>query len=387
MTAPEPGATPAAGTSAEPSPATVWFAPVRTEKKQSLVKRAGTLLERAGLGDAIHDKDLVAVKLHFGEEGNTGFVHPVFVREVVRRIREAGGKPFLTDSNTLYRGQRFNAVDHLACAVHNGFGFATVDAPIIIADGLDGRESVDVEIEGFDHFESVRIGAAAVHADAMVVVTHVKGHEATGFGGAIKNVGMGLGSRSAKQRMHADFVPHPDSELCTACARCVQWCPVDAIVIGPDRVAAVDYELCYGCGECVAACPYGSIKIEWKTDAASIQEKIVEHVAGAVAGKSEKVVYLSFVTNVTPDCDCWHFSDAPVVADIGVLASADIVAIDQAAYDLVTQARGLAGTKGEGMAEGTDKFRELSGIDGTRAMEYAEAKGLGTRVYELKTLP
>lgn len=366
--------------------ATVYFAPVRATKKQSLVTRAGALLERAGLASVVGEDDLVAVKLHFGEEGNTGFVHPVFVREVVRRVRDAGGKPFLTDGNTLYRGKRFNAVDHLACAVHNGFSFATVEAPLIIADGLDGRDAVDVAIEGFGHFDSVRIGAAAVHADAMVVVTHVKGHEATGFGGALKNVGMGLGCRSAKQRMHSDFEPHPSAETCTACGRCVKWCPVNAMSIGPDRVAEVDYELCYGCGECVAACPYGAIAISWKTDAASIQEKIVEHVAGAVAGKTGKVIYLSFVTNVTPDCDCWNFSDAPVVADLGVLASTDIVAIDQAAYDLVVAAKGLPGTKGEGLDEGADKFTTISGIDGTLAMEYAEKHGLGKRDYELKAI-
>lgn len=367
-------------------PAVVWFAPVRTQKKQSLVTRAGVLLARAGLADAIEKDDLVAVKTHFGEEGNTGFVQPVFLREVVKRVRDAGGKPFVTDCNTLYRGKRFNAVEHLACAVHNGFSFATLDAPVIIADGLDGREGVDVPIEGFDHFTSVRIGAAAVHADAMVVVTHVKGHEATGFGGAIKNVGMGLGVRSAKQRMHSDFEPHPDAEKCTACGRCCQWCPVGALTVGPDRVVEVDYELCYGCGECVAACPYGAIAISWKTDAASIQEKIVDHVAGAVANKSGKVVYLSFVTNVTPDCDCWAFSDAPVVADIGVLASTDIVAIDQAAYDLVSAARGLSGTRGEGLDAGQDKFSAVSGIDGTIAMAYAERMDLGSRVYELKTV-
>jgi hypothetical protein len=186
--------------------------------------------------------------------------------------------------------------------------------------------------------------------------------------------------------MHADFEPHPSAEKCTACGRCVQWCPVDAITIGPDRVAEVDYELCYGCGECVAACPYGAIAIEWKTDANSIQEKIVEHVAGATSGKDGKVIYLSFVTDVTPDCDCWAFSDAPVVPDIGVLASTDIVAIDQAAYDLVTQAAGLPGTRGEGMAAGADKFTAISGIDGTRAMAYAEDKGVGSRRYELKTV-
>ena len=365
---------------------TVWFAPMRSPKKLSLVKRAGTLLERAGLAEAIEENDLVAVKMHFGEEGNTGFVQPIFVREVVSRIRAHGGKPFLTDANTLYRGKRFNAVDHLACAVHNGFSFATIDAPVIIADGLDGREGTDVPIEGFKHFESVRIGSAAVHADAMIAVTHVKGHEATGFGGALKNVGMGLGCRSAKQRMHSDFTPEVTAEKCTACRRCVQWCPVNAIVIGPDRVAVVDYETCYGCGECVASCPYGAIATQWKTTPDALQEKIVEHVAGALAGKEGKVIYLSFVTNVSPDCDCWSFSDASIVPDIGVLASDDIVAIDQAAYDLVTGAAGLAGSRGEGMTEGDDKFTAITGVDGTVAMRYAEEMGLGSRRYDLRVL-
>ena len=365
--------------------ATVYYAPMRSQMKRSMVGRAGSLLARAGLADAIAADDLVAVKLHFGEQGNTGFVHPIYLREVVKRIREAGGKPFLTDANTLYRGQRANAVDHLACAIHNGFSYATVEAPLVIADGLDGRDAVDVPVSG-RHFESVRIGAAAVHADAMVVVTHVKGHEATGFGGALKNVGMGLGCRSAKQRMHADFKPEVTAATCTACGRCVKWCPVSAIAIGPDRVAEVDYAICYGCGECVAACPYGAIATQWKTDASMLQEKIVEHVAGALAGKDGKVVYLSFVTAVSPDCDCWSFSDAPIVPDLGVLASTDIVAIEQAAYDLVTQAAGLVGSRGEGMGAGADKFTAITGVDGTRAIAYAEEMGLGTRQYELVTV-
>ncbi len=363
----------------------VYFAPMRSKMKRSMIGRAGALLDRAGLKEAVFDKDLVAVKLHFGEEGNTGFVHPVYVREVVRRIKAAGGKPFLTDANTLYRGQRANAVDHLECALHNGFSFATIEAPLVIADGLDGRDAVDVPITGGTHFESVRIGSAAVYADAMVVVTHVKGHEATGFGGALKNVGMGLGCRSAKQRMHADFRPEVTAETCTACKRCVQWCPVGAIAIR-DKVAVVDFEVCYGCGECVAACPYGAIATQWKTTPEALQEKIVEHVAGAVSGKDGKVLYLSFVTAVSPDCDCWNFSDAPVVPDIGVLASTDIVAIEQAAYDLVTAATGLPGSRGEGMGAGVDKFTAITGVDGARAIEYAEEMGLGSRKYELVTV-
>ncbi len=381
-----PSASETTGASYEPAPAQVWFAPVRSAKKESLVKRAGRLLERAGLEEAVSEGDLVAIKLHFGEEGNTGFVNPVFVREVVRLVRMRGAKPFLTDSNTLYRGERSNAVDHIACAVHNGFSYSTVEAPIVIADGIDGRDAVDVPIAGFDHFDSVRIGAAAAHADAMVVVTHVKGHEATGFGGALKNVGMGLGCRSAKQRMHSDLKPQVDPGACTACRRCVTWCPVAAIAITPDRVARIDYELCYGCGECVAACPYGAIAIQWKTEPRAIQEKIVEHAAGAVSGKAGKVIYLSFVMDVTPDCDCWHFSDASIVPDIGVLASSDIVAIDQAAYDLVTERSGLPGTRGEGLGPGVDKFHAITGVDATLGLAYAERHGLGTRRYELRTL-
>jgi len=366
--------------------AVVWFAPMRSVKKLSLVKRAGTLLERAGLAGAVAKDDLVAVKLHFGEAGNTGFVHPIFLREVVARIKAVGGKPFLTDANTLYRGERANSVDHLTCAIHNGFSFATVDAPLVIADGIDGREATDVPIEGFKHFDSVRIGSAAVHADALVAVTHVKGHEATGFGGALKNVGMGLGCRSAKQRMHADFSPEVTAEKCTACGRCVKWCPVEAIAIGPDRIATIDHEVCYGCGECVASCPSGAIGVCWKTTPEALQEKIVEHVAGAVSEKQGKVVYLSFVTNVSPDCDCWSFSDAPVVADIGVLASTDIVAIDQAAYDLIVAANGLPGGRGEDLASGSDKFAHITGVDGTIGIRYAEEMGLGTREYELRQL-
>ncbi len=363
----------------------VWFTPVQSDKKTSLVKRAGTLLERAGLAGAIAEGDFVAVKMHFGEEGNTGFVQPMYIREVVARIKAAGGKPFLTDANTLYSGQRMNAVDHITQAIRHGFSYATVEAPIVIADGIDGRDSVDVPIEGYKHFDSVRIGAAAVHADAMVVVSHVKGHGETGFGGAFKNVGMGLGCRSAKQRMHSDFKPTVVAEKCISCRRCEKWCPVNAITI-VKGIPVFDYDLCYGCGECVAACASGAIAVQWKTDAAAIQEKIVEHTAGVLTGKEGKVVYLSFVTDVTPECDCWSFSEAGVVPDIGVLASTDPVAIDQAAYDLVVAATGLAGTRGAGMSAGEDKFKTLSGVDGTIALEYAQEHGLGSRSYELKRL-
>jgi uncharacterized Fe-S center protein len=193
---------------------------------------------------------------------------------------------------------------------------------------------------------------------------------------------MGLGCRGAKQQMHADFTPEVTADKCTACRRCVDRCPVTAIAI-VERVAVVDLETCYGCGECVAACPYGAIATQWKTTPDALQEKIVEHAAGALSGKEGKVVYLSFVTAVSPDCDCWDFSDAPIVGDIGILASTDPVAIDQAAYDLVTAAAGLPGSRGEGMLEGDDKFTAITGVDGSKLMVYAESMGLGSRRYEL----
>jgi uncharacterized Fe-S center protein len=374
-----------AGTGGADGAATVWFAPLHTSAKESLVTRCGKLAERAGLSSVIAKNDFVAIKVHFGETGNTGFISPVFAREMVRLAKAAGGRPFLTDANTLYTGQRANAVDHLTCAVHHGFSFATVDAPLIIADGLDGRDAVDVPIAGFRHFETVRIGAAVAHADSLIVMTHFKGHELTGFGGTFKNVGMGLGCRSAKQRMHADFKPLIVTEKCTRCGRCVEGCSVAAMALDKES-AVVDLDLCIGCGECAARCAYGAIDIQWKTLPEVAQQKIVEHAAGVLNAKKGKVIYLTWVTNVTPDCDCWDFSDAPLVADIGILASLDPVAIDQAAYDLVVAAPGAPGGRGEGMAPGEDKLAKVTGVNGLVALEYAEQMGLGTRQYVLKTL-
>jgi uncharacterized Fe-S center protein len=363
--------------------AKVYFAPMKTNQKRSFVERAGIALQKAGLEDIIEEGDIVAIKLHVGERGNTAFVSPIYVREVVGLVKELGGKPFLTDANTLYSGERSNAVEHMACAIQNGFSFATVEAPFIVADGLHGNSWTEVRVDG-KHCESVRMGSAAVEADAMVVVSHVKGHGVAGFGGAIKNLGMGLGSRAAKQRMHSDVLPSVETEKCTHCYKCIKWCPVSAISIDPEtRAALIDHDVCYGCGECVAACNYGAIEISWEGDPNDLQEKMVEHAAGIIDGKPEKMIYLSFLTNITPECDCWSYSDAPIVPDIGLLASRDMIAIDQASYDMVVEAVGNAGSDGAGMGSGTDKFAEITGTDGTRAIEYGEEFGLGSRRYEL----
>ncbi|MCL2818506.1 MAG: DUF362 domain-containing protein [Actinomycetia bacterium] len=361
----------------------VFFAPMRTTKKRSLVERAGIALQKAGLDEVISEGDLVAIKLHVGEAGNSGFVNPIFIREVVSLIKELGGKPFLTDANTLYSGQRRNAVDHMSCAVHNGFSFATVEAPFIVADGLLGHDWTDVVVDG-KHCESVRMGTAAVEADAMVVVSHVKGHGVAGFGGAIKNVGMGLGARSAKQRMHSDVKPEVNAAECSHCYKCIKWCPAKAITVNPDtRAAVIDHEVCYGCGECVAACNYGAIAISLETDPNVMQEKMIEHAAGIIKSKPDKMIYLSLLTNITPECDCWSYSDAPIVGDIGLMASRDMIAIDQAAYDMIVDAVGTKNSVAVDMGAGSDKFTEISGTNGTHAIEYGEEFGLGTRNYHI----
>lgn len=370
-----------------PSVADVYFVPMRTQRKKSLIERMATALNRAGLENVIEQGDKVAIKVHFGEVGNTGFVSPIYVREVVRLVKELGGKPFLTDANTLYSGMRDNAIDHLTCAIQHGFSYATVEAPLIIADGLDGRSGVEVRIDG-KHFESVRLGSAAAHADAMIVISHVKGHGESGFGGALKNVGMGLGTRAAKQRMHSGIKPHVEQEKCTKCGRCKEWCPVDCITIGPEPTdrAFIVSEACIGCGECVAACAYDAIGINWETDKAAFQEKMVEHAFGITSKKEGKMAYLSFLTNISPECDCWSFSDAPIVPDIGVLASSDIVAIEQASLDLITQAVGIEGSVGEGLGEGVEKFHAVHDVNGYIAIKYAELLGMGTTEYDLKTI-
>lgn len=360
----------------------VFFTDMRAGHGKSLLDKVEALFERAGLHEIVEPKDLVAVKLHFGEAGNTGYVRPQFLRRIVNRIRKAGGMPFLTDANTLYFGSRSNAVDHLQTAIINGFDYAVVDAPVIIADGLTGKDFISVEINR-KNFNDVKIASAVYHADALIAVTHFKGHEMTGFGGVIKNLGMGCGSRSGKQMMHSDVLPSVNPKKCKGCNKCGQWCPAGAIEIR-DRVSVIDKDKCIGCGECTVTCPVHAIGINWKTEPDIIQEKLVEYAEGALKNKKGKYGFVTFVTNVSPECDCYGWSDAPLVRDIGIFASRDPVAIDQACVDLINQEKPLPNTRLEGKGDARDKFRALyPDIDWRRQLAYAEEIGLGARKYEL----
>ncbi len=355
---------------------------IKSPEENNLMKIT-RLLHAAGLEGFVSEGDLTAIKLHFGEPGNDTYIKPVFVRQVVDELRALGAKPFLTDTNTMYIGARHNAADHLQVAIRHGFCYAVADAPVIIADGLTGKNERPVSVKG-NHFKTVRIAGDIADADGMIVLSHVKGHALSGFGGAIKNLAMGCATPLGKREQHQGMQASVDERLCVGCGFCVTQCPFDAIRCD-GALARVDKSICYGCSACLQVCPEKAIDFNWEEDVPKFIERMVEYAAGAVSGKEGKVIYLSFVMDVTPDCDCVPWSDSSIVPDIGFLASTDPVAIDAAAIDLINQQTGIAGTcLHDHHQPGENKFRGLwAKVDGEHQVRYGEKMGLGSRKYSL----
>ena len=363
----------------------VYFIDMRATMKENFIAKIGRLIEAAGITAAIKERDLTAVKLHFGEMGNAAFVRPVYLRKVVQTIRQAGGVPFLTDANTLYAGTRSDSPHHLTTAIQNGFAYAVVAAPLIIADGLRGKNETAVPINR-KRFESVYIGTDIVEADALVSVAHFKGHELSGFGGTLKNVGMGCASRKGKLAMHSTLSP-AIGEPCIGCGECQDHCSQEAIAMADDR-ARIDTEACIGCGECILICPNEAINVQWNQSIPIFLENMVEYTLGVLANKAGKALFINFITDVSPACDCFPTNDAPIVRNIGVVAATDPVAIDQASVDLVNAEPVLAGSRLKtNTAPGEDKFRGLyPKVDWEIQLDYAEQLGLGSRSYKLVAL-
>ncbi|WP_459942133.1 DUF362 domain-containing protein [Deferrisoma palaeochoriense] len=363
----------------------VYFCGLRTSHRRTLFHKIDDLLERAGLAQCVGKGDLVAVKLHFGERGNASFLRPVFVRRVVDRIRGLGAKPFLTDTNTLYRGSRTEAVSHLETAILHGFTYATVGAPVIIAGGLRGNTGVRVPVPGV-HFREASIAAEIAHADALVVLSHFKGHDVAGFGGAVKNLGMGCATREGKMAQHSGVSPKVKAKRCVACGECARWCAHGAIAVG--EKASIDPDRCVGCGECILTCPTGAIQIRWTEGPQSMQEKMAEYACAALHGKRDRAVFLNFVAQVSPACDCHAHNDAPIVADVGLASGRDPVALDQACVDLVNACPGRPDSALKAHHEpGGDKFRGVyPEIDWSVQLVHAERIGLGSRRYTLTRL-
>ena len=361
----------------------VYFADMRASHKENLFDKITRLLTMAGLQQNISDGDLTAVKIHFGEKGNSAFIRPIFARRVVEEIKKLGARPFLTDSSTLYPGERKEAISALTCAIENGFGYACTGAPLIISDGLRGVTETEVAVEG-ELLKKVYIGSEIVEADSLVCLTHFKCHELTGFGGAIKNLGMGCASRKGKLVQHSTVAPKVAEEYCTGCGICLKACAHDAIAVIEGK-ATIDPTLCSGCSRCITVCPVKAINIQWNEAADLVMRKMAEYAKGALTGKEERSIFLSFITQVSPACDCYGHADAPIVNDIGICASSDPVAIDQACADLVNGARGNEGSALQsGHEAGGDKFRGVSPeIPWEVQLEHGEKVGLGSRRYEL----
>ncbi|MBN2808483.1 MAG: DUF362 domain-containing protein [Deltaproteobacteria bacterium] len=368
--------------------ATVYMADLRSSFKDNLFTKIARLLERVGLADGIQPKALTAIKLHFGEEGNASFIRPILVRPVVDAIHALQGKAFVTDTNTLYVGTRSDAVSHLETATRHGFNFPVLNAPVLIADGLRGNSTRSVKV-GLRHFSEVKIAAEIYNADALVVMSHFKGHELPGFGGALKNLGMGCAGREGKLSQHANVSPKVANKRCVGCRQCLAWCPAGAISLNEESgKAVIDNDLCVGCGECIVICPQNAINIRWNETIPVFQEKMVEYAYGACHGKRERSFFINFVMQVSPACDCYGHNDMPIVADIGILASRDPVALDQACADLVIAAPGMPGSAlGAEIAPGGDKFRVLyPEVDWQPQLVYAEEIGLGCRSYVLEKI-
>ncbi len=365
---------------------TVYFMDMRTTPRENLFAKLERLLDATGLKEIFSERDLVAVKLHFGETGNTAYIRPVFLRKIVERIKAGGGRPFLTDANTLYAGTRGNAVDHLQTAVQNGFPYSVVDAPLVIADGLRGRTETAVAVNR-KRFEQVYIGSEIVQADAFISVAHFKGHELSGFGGTIKNVGMGCASRKGKLAQHSTVSPRVNPEKCVGCGECEDHCSQEALAV-VDARAELNRESCIGCGECILICPQEAVEVQWDQSIPVFLENMVEYTEGVLKGKEKNSLFLNFITNVSPACDCYGYNDAPIVRDIGILASRDPVAIDQASVDMVNAEPALKHSCLETNREaGEDKFRGLyPKVDWTIQLSYAEEIGLGSRSYHLEKI-
>ncbi|RJX29570.1 MAG: DUF362 domain-containing protein [Desulfarculus sp.] len=379
-------------------PSKVFFIDLRATLKRSLINKLDDLIAAVDLAGRTKPGGLTAVKLHFGERGNTAFIRPVYVRRFVEAVKAAGGRPFLTDCNTLYVGTRSDAASHLATATTNGFAYSVVDAPLIIADGLKGHSATAVRVD-LPEAQEVLIGSEVVEADSLLSLAHFKGHELCGFGGALKNVGMGCGSRQGKLFMHSNITPSIKAKRCIACGACIERCPVAAIKFtkrsadepapaksqNPKLKAVKDPDKCIGCGDCILACPAGAIEIQWDAQVPDLMRRMVAYAKGALAGKEKRSVFCNFLTQISPACDCYPFQDAPMVADLGILASTDPVAIDQASADLVNQAAGNRDScLKSAHAPGADKFKDVyPKIDWTVQLDYGAQIGLGSREYEL----
>ena len=362
----------------------VYFADLRADVHENLQQKLTRLMKTAGMGDIDFRDKFVAIKLHFGEPGNLAFLRPNWARTVADFVKERGGKPFLTDCNTLYVGGRKNALDHMDSAMLNGFNPMTTGCQIIIADGLKGSDEVEVPVVGGEYVKNAKIGRAVMDADVFISLTHFKGHEEAGFGGCLKNIGMGCGSRAGKMEQHNAGKPHVAEKHCIGCGQCRKICAHGAPIIENGK-AHIDHDRCVGCGRCIAVCPKDAVRIDWDESTTNLNCKIAEYTKAVVDGRP--CFHISLVIDVSPNCDCRPENDMAIVPNVGMFASFDPVALDMACVDAVnaqTPLRGSAADDAHAKAHVHDHFQRLHPDTNWRScLEHGEKIGIGTREYEL----
>ena len=370
--------------------AKVYFTDFHTEAfGDGLPTKLKKLMKKAGIQELDLEGKFVAIKMHFGELGNISYLRPNYARAVVDVVKELGGKPFLTDCNTMYPGSRKNALEHLECAWQNGFTPLTVGCPILIGDGLKGTDDVEVPVEGGEYVDKAKIGRAIMDADVFISLTHFKGHEMTGFGGAIKNIGMGCGSRAGKKEQHASGKPRIAVDACRGCRRCQKECANGGLVFDEQtRKMRVDDAHCVGCGRCLGACNFDAIYFTNDNAQAALNCRMAEYTKAVVDGRPQ--FHISLIVDVSPNCDCHGENDVPILPNIGMFVSTDPLALDQACVDACLAAQPMPGSQlarhlaDPAFHDHHDHFINSTPESEWRScLEHAEKIGLGTRAYEL----
>lgn len=349
----------------------VYYTNLSGSKNNSPLKKISQLLTKFNLKNLFKNSSLIALKIHFGEFGNTSFIRPIYLHPVIDELKKLGLKPFLTDTNTLYVGMRTNSVDHLHNAYLNGFNYSTLQIPVIIADGLRGENSVELKVN-LPVLKKVKLAGDMVNSDGMIVLSHFKAHEISGFGGAIKNISMGCASRQGKLDMHSQTKPVVKQSLCIACGICASNCLFNAIEI---KDKAIITSKCSGCARCIAICPKEAIKILWNESSENCQKKMAEYAYSLVKALKNRIIFFNFVISVSPACDCYPGNDLPISEDIGVLASLDPVALDKACYDIIVKRMGY------------DPFKKVyPEIDSMIHLKHGEEIGLGKMDYIIEQI-
>ncbi|MCI8723017.1 MAG: DUF362 domain-containing protein [Ruminococcus sp.] len=372
--------------------AKVYFTDFRCEMDESPVKKLQRLLKTAGMDKIDMEGKFVAIKMHFGELGNMSYLRPNYAKAVADLVKECGGKPFLTDCNTLYPGSRKNAIEHLYCAWENGFTPMTVGCPVIIGDGLKGTDDIAVPVEGGEYIQEAKIGRAVMDADIFISLTHFKGHELTGFGGTIKNIGMGCGSRAGKKDQHHNGKPVIDPENCRGCRLCMRECANDGLAFDEGRkVMTINEAHCVGCGRCIGACNFDAIHFGQDAAVKELNCRMAEYTKAVVAGRDN--FHISLVCDISPNCDCHSGNDAPILPDIGMFASFDPLALDQACVDACLRQTPLPNSQLTEQMAGHDFHDHHDHFENTTpnseyktCLAHAEKIGLGTKEYELITV-